>query len=104
MLFGATPTQVTCQLATANSAELIAGIHIREGSTYAFHRSDPYGLLDTTSYVSHKDDVSLHDGSAFLDSFTDFNESANTDSDDDVTNNSTNESIKSDYWIGERQS
>ena len=52
---------------TASSAELIAGIHITEGSTYAFDRSDSYGLLDTTSYVSHKDGMSWYDGSAFLD-------------------------------------
>ena len=82
---------------TANSAELIASIHITEGSTYTFHRSDTYGLFDTTSHVSHKDDVSCYDGSAFLDSFTDLIESANTDGDDDVTNNYTNESIKSDF-------
>ena len=82
---------------TTNSAEIIAGIHITEGSTYTFHRSDPYRLLSATSHVSHKDDVSWYDGSAFLDSFTDSNELANTDGDDDVTNNSTNESIKSDF-------
>ena len=88
----------------ANSAELIAGIHITEGSTYAFERSDPYGLLDTTSHVSHEDDMSWYDGSAFLDSFTDSNKSEDTIGDDDVTNNSTSESIKSDFRIGERQS
>ena len=43
---------------TANSTELIAGIHIMEGLTYAFGRSDLYGLLDTTSHVSHEDDMS----------------------------------------------
>ena len=93
-----------CQFDTANSAELIAGIHITEGSTYTFHTSDPYGLLDATSHVSHKDNVSWYDGSAFFDSFDDWSESANTDGDDDVTNDSTNESIKSDFRIGERQS
>ena len=82
---------------TANSAELIAGIHITEGSIYVFERLDPYGLLDTTSHVSHKDD-----GSAFLDSFTDSNKSEDTIGDDDVTNNSTSESIKPDFRIGER--
>ena len=67
-----------------------------EGSTYPFDRSDPYGLLDTTSHVSHEGDMSWYDGSAFLAGFTDLNESANTDGDDDVTKDSTNESIK---WI-----
>ena len=89
---------------TVNSAELIAGSHIREGSTYAFEKSDPYGLLDTTSHVSHKDDMSWYDGSAFLDSFTDSSKSEDTIGDDDVTNNSTSGSIKSDFCIGERQS
>ena len=54
--------------------------------------------------MSHKDDVSWYDESALLDSFDGWNESANTDADDDVTNVSTNESIKSDFWIGVRQS
>ena len=89
---------------TANSAEIIAGIHITEGSTYTFHRLDLYGLLDATSHVSHEDDVSWYDGSAFLDSFDDWSKSANTNSDDDATNDSTNESIKSDFWIGKLQS
>ena len=43
---------------TAYSAEIIAGSHIMEGSTYAFERSDPYGLIDMASHVSHKDDMS----------------------------------------------
>ena len=89
---------------TANSAELIAGIHITEGSTYAFDRLDPYGLLDTTAHVSHEDDMSWYDGSAFLDSSTDSNESEDTIGDDDVTNDSATGSIKSDFCIGERQS
>ena len=89
---------------TANSAELIAGIHITEGLTYAFERLDPYGLLDMISHVSHKDDMSWYDGSASLDSFIDLNESEDSIGDDDVTNNSTSESIKSNFWIGERQS
>ena len=88
----------------ANSAELIVGIHITEDSTYAFERSDSYGLFDTTSHVSHEDDVPWYDRSAFLDSFTNSNESANTNVDDDITNDSTNESVKSDFWIGKRQS
>ena len=96
------PSDVSIDI--ANSADIIVGIHIKEGSTYTFHRSDPYRLLDATSHMSHKDDVSWYDGSAFLDSFDNLNELANTDGDDDVTNNSTNESIKSDFWIGKRQS
>ena len=36
----------------ANSAELIVGIHITEGLTYAFERSDPYGLL-TRHHTCH---------------------------------------------------
>ena len=87
---------------TANSAEIITDIHITEGSTYTFHRSDPYRLPDVTSHVSHKDNMSWYDGSAFLDSFDNWNKLANTGGDDDVTNNSTNESIKSDFGIGER--
>ena len=89
------PSDVSIDM--ANSAELIAGIHITEGSTYTFHRSDPYGLLNTTSHVSHEDNVSWYDGSAFLDSFTDSNELSNTNGDDDVINNSMNDSIKSDF-------
>ena len=89
---------------TTNSAEIIVGIHSTEVSTYIFHRSDLYGLLKATSHVSHKDNVSWYDRSAFLDIFDDSNESANTDGDDDVTKDSTNESIKSNFWIGERQS
>ena len=54
--------------------------------------------------MSHKDDMSWYDGSVFLDSFTDLNKSEDTSGDDDVTNDSTNESIKSDFGIGERQS
>ena len=89
---------------TANNAELIAGIHIMEGLTYAFERSDPYGLLDTTSHVSHEDDMSWYDGSAFLNSFTDLNKSEDTIGDDDATNNSASGSIKSDFRFGELQS
>ena len=89
---------------TANSAELIAGIHITEGLTYTFESLDPYRLLDTTSHVPHEDDMSWYDGSAFLDSFTDSNKSDDTIGDDDVTNNSTSESIKSDFRICKRQS
>ena len=46
-----------------------------------------------------------YDGSSFFDSFEDWSESAITDDDDDdVTDDSKNESITSDFWIGERQS
>ena len=89
---------------TANSVELIAGIHITECSLYAFERSDPYGLLDTTSHVSHEDDMSWYDGSVFLDSFTDPNKSEDTIGDNDVTQDSASGSINSDFRIGERQS
>ena len=89
---------------TANSAELIVGIHITEDLTYAFERLDPYGLLDITSHVSHEDDMSWYDGSAFLNSYTDSNKLVNTIVDDDVTNDSTSGSIKSDLWIGKHQS
>ena len=91
------PSDVSIE--TANSVEITAGIHITEGATYAFHRSDMYGFLDTTSHVSHEDDMSWYDGSAFPDCFTDSNKSANTDGDNDVTNNFTNESIKSDFRL-----
>ena len=48
--------------------------------------------------------MSWYDGSAFLDSFTDLNKSEGTSGDNDVTNDSINESIKSDFGIDERQS
>ena len=89
---------------TANSAEIITGSHITEGLTYAFDRSDPYELIDTASHVSHKDDMSWYDRSAFLNSFTDSSKSEDTIGDDDVTNDSATGSIKSDFCIGERQS
>ena len=89
---------------TANSTELIAGIHITEGSTYAFEISDPFGLIDTASHVSQEEDMSCYDGLAFLDSFTDLNKSEDNIDDDDVTNDSTSESIKSDFWISKYQS
>ena len=54
--------------------------------------------------MSHEDDMSWYDGSAFLNSFTDSNKSEDTIGNDDVTNDSTSESIKSDFCIGERQS
>ena len=48
--------------------------------------------------------MSWYDGSAFLDSFTDSSKSEDTIGDDDVTHDSANESIESDFCIGERQS
>ena len=89
---------------TANRAEIIAGSHITEGLTYAFERSDLYGLIDTASHVSHEDDMSWYDGSAFFDSFTNSSKSEDTIGDDDVTYDSTIGSIKSDFCIGKRQS
>ena len=88
----------------ANSVEIIAGSHITEGSTYAFERSGLFGLIDTASHVSHEDDMSWYDGSAFLDIFTDSSESEDTINGNDVTHDSTSESIKSYFRIGERQS
>ena len=88
---------------TSNSAEIIAGSHITEDLTYAFERSDPFRLIDTPSHVSDEDDMSWYDGLAFFDSFTDSNESTDTFG-DDVTPDSTSESNKSDFCIGEGQS
>ena len=90
---------------TANSAEIIAGSHITEGSIYIFERLDPFGLIDTASHVSHEDDMSWYDGSVFRDGFTDSSKSEDTTvGDDDVPHNSTSESNKSDFWVGKRQS
>ena len=89
---------------TANSAENIASSHITEGLTYAFESSYPFGLIDTPSHVSDKDDMSWYDGSAFLDSFTNSSKSEDTIGDDDVTHYSASESAKSDFCIGKRQS
>ena len=96
------PSEVSIE--RANSAEIIAGSHITKGSTYAFERSDPFGFIDTASHVSHGDDMSWYDGSAFLDSFTGSSKSEDTIGDDDVTQDSTSESIKSDFRIDECQS
>ena len=54
--------------------------------------------------MSDEDDMSWYDQSAFLDSFTDSSESEDTIGDDDVSQDSTSEPIKSDFCIGERQS
>ena len=88
---------------TVNSVEIIAGSHIMEDLTYAFERSYPFGLIDTPSHVSDEDDMSWYDGLAFLDNFTDSSKSTNTFG-DFVTHESTSESNKSDFRIGERQS
>ena len=56
------------------------------------------------SHVSHKDDMSWYDGSAFHDSFTGSSKTEDTIGDDDVTNDSASGSIKSDFWMSERQS
>ena len=96
------PSDVSIDM--VNSAQIIAGSHITEGLTYAFERSDPFGLIDTASHVSDEDNMSWYDGSAFLDSFTDSSKSEDSIGGDDVTHNSTSESIKSDFRIGERQS
>ena len=89
---------------TANSTEIIAGSHITDSLTYAFERLDLFGLIDTISHVSHEDDISWYDGSAFLDSFTDSSKSEDTIGDEDVTHNYASESIKSDFRIDERRS
>ena len=47
---------------TVNSAEIIAGSHIKEDPTYAFERSYPFGLIDTPSHVSDEDEMSWYDG------------------------------------------
>ena len=63
----------------------------------------PFGLIDTPSHVSDKDDMSWYDGLAFLDNFTDSSESTDTFG-DYVTHESTSKSNKSDFRINERQS
>ena len=88
---------------TANSAYIITGSHITEGLTYAFEKSDPLRLMDMASHVSDYDDMSWYDGSAFLDSFTDSSKLEGTIGGNDVTHNSTSESIKSDFRISKRQ-
>ena len=88
---------------TVNSAEIIAGSHITEDSTYSFERSYPFGLIDTPSHVLDEDDMSWYDGLAFIDNFTDSSESTDTFG-DYVTHELTSESNKSDFRIGERQS
>ena len=89
---------------TANSEKIIAGSHITEDLTYAFERLYLFGLIDTPSHVSDKDDMPWYDGSAFLDSFTDSSKSEDTIGGNDINHDSTSESIKSDFRIGELQS
>ena len=88
---------------TANSAEMIAGSYITEGLTYTFERLYSFRLIDMPPHELNEDDMSWYDGSALLDSFTDSSKSENTFG-DDVTHDSTSESTKSDFRIGERQS
>ena len=80
-----------------NNAEILVGSYITAGSTYTFRRSDPHNLI-------HNADVSWYAGSDFLDNCDKWNKSLNTGGVNDVTNNSANQSIKSDFWIGEGQS
>ena len=89
---------------TLNSAEDMAGIHITEGTTYTFHTSDSYGLTDTTLNVSHEDNPSWYDGSTFFDSLDECIALPNNGDNNDVNDDSKNESNKSDFRIGERQS
>ena len=79
---------------SVNSTEILAGSHITAESTYTFCRFNLYKLI-------HNDDLSWYDGSDFLDYYGKWDESPNTDSDDVVTNDSVNESIKPIFWIGE---
>ena len=88
---------------TANSAEILAGSHFTEDCAYAFERSYPFGVTDSLSIVPDEDDMSWYDGSSFLDTFNDSGESMNK-SGNVVIHDSINESIKSDFRIGERQS
>ena len=78
---------------TVNSAEIIAGSQITEDSTYAFERLYPFGLIDTPSHVSDKDDMSWYDGLTFLNNFT--NSSKSTEYFGDYfTHDSTSKSNK----------
>ena len=63
---------------TTNSAEILAGSHIREELNYTFCRFDPHELLHVAVHVPHKDDLSWYDGTDFLDNYHDWNESPNT--------------------------
>ena len=89
---------------TLNSVEDMACIHITEGTTYSFHTSDSYRLTDTTVNVLHEDNPSWYDGSTFFDSLDECVASQNNGNDNDVNDDSKNESNKSDFRIGERQS
>ena len=82
---------------TVNSAEVIVGNHITGGSTYIFCSFNSHNLI-------HNNDVSWYDVSDFLDNYDKWNKLPNTDGVDVVTNDSVKESIKSNFWIGERQS
>ena len=88
---------------TANSAEIITVSHITEDLAYAFERLYPFGLIDTPSHLSDKDDMSWYDGLTFLNTFTDSSKSTDTFG-DYVTHDSTSKSNKSDFRIGEVRS
>ena len=68
---------------TVNSAEVLAGSHIKGKLTYTFCRSDPHDDI-------HNDDVSWYNGSVFWTIMT--------------MGRIVKESIKSDFFIGGRQS
>ena len=82
---------------TKNSVEALAGSHILGGLRYTFRRTEPHNLI-------HNDDVSWYDGSDFLDNYNKWDELPSTNGAKVVSNDSTKEFIKSDFWIGERQS
>ena len=88
---------------TLNSAGDMAGIHVAEGTTYTFHTSDSYELTDTTLNVSQEDSQSCYDEPTFFDCVDECIDSPNSD-DDYVNDDSTVESNKSDFRIGERHS
>ena len=82
---------------TVNSAEALAGSHITGGSTYTFRRSNPHNII-------HNDDVIWYDRPYFLENYNKWDKLPNTNGVEVVTNDSTKESIKSDFWIYARQS
>ena len=81
----------------------MAGIHVAEGTTYTFHTSESYELTDTTLNVSQEDSQSCYDEPTFFDCVDECIDSPNSD-DDYVNDDSTVESNKSDFRIGERHS
>ena len=104
---------------TVNTAEALAGTHIiqhdiTQGSTYTLCGPNPsYDLLTLDAYVppdSSEDDRMYQ----CMDNYDKWDKSPNTAGVNDMgsshtytgddTSDSTNESIKSNFWIGERQS